>query len=519
MPGAHPRRAGTDFPDEPSATDGANPDDAPAPGRYRLRDGVRREGGLLVATRPLVVTRVNDAAARLVDALGTESYQSPVTVGAETGTDPSSVATLFEELHGRGLLEWRPSRDPSVRPSVSVVVTVRDAADHIGACLDAIGALDYPEYEVVVVDDGSTDDTRSIVDDHSCPTRLIEVGQPDAPVGIGASRNRGVEAADNEVVAFTDADCRPHGDWLTELVPALAAHDIVGGRVRPVGESGPSAYEAVNSSLDMGDRPNRVSRNGETPYLPTANLLARRSTFASVGFPERNVAEDVNFCWTALDRGFDVVYDPRGVVNHDYGSGERFGHRRRSYGASEALLATEFPPVGSVPIPVVPTVAGVLFAVLLGVTFGAGPLWSVAALTVGIAVTLAGNAWWTWRRSEGIVSVVGALRSLGRRTLSSAYAVARELTRYYSLPLMAVAGVVAVANPVAGAVLVGVVGIAAIGPAVVEFVVYRPAMGPFGYGWYYLRDHLTYQWGAYRGAVTYRTTSHLHPGRRFHIGR
>lgn len=491
-------------------------DSDPHPGRYRLRETVRCEDGLLVATRPLVVTRLNDAATRVVETLSTESYRHPAAVAETAELERSAVATLLERLHDRGFLDWRPAGEPGYRPAVSVIVVVRDAADHLGACLDALASLEYPEYEVIVVDDGSTDDTRSVAQSHGCSTRLVEVGRPDAPIGIGASRNRGVAAADKEVVAFTDADCRPRTDWLSKLVPALAAHDVVGGRVRPAETADASAYEAINSSLDMGSRAARVRRDGATPYLPTANLLARASTVESVGFPERNVAEDVHFCWTALERGFDVVYDPRGVVDHDYGDERRFGERRRSYGASEALLATEFQPAGSVPIPVVPVVAVVLSVFVATVVLPFGLAGSVAGLPVGGVVVAAGTVWRMRRQSGGLVDLTDAFRSLGRRSLSSVYAVSRELTRYYSLPVLAVSGVVAAVRPVAGVALAVILLLAAVVPALVEYRIQRPSTG-LGYARYYLRDHVAYQLGAYRGAVAHRTVRHLNPAGRFEL--
>jgi mycofactocin system glycosyltransferase len=510
------------FADSYSPIPGSNPLDrsegnATAPGRYRLRETVRCEGRLLVATRPLVVTRINDAATCVVDSLSTESYRRPETVAEAASVDRAAVETLLERLHERDLLAWRPERDRTYQPPVSVVVTVRNAADQLEECLDALEELGYPEYEVVIVDDGSTDGTRPLVEGHSCPARLVEVGRSDAPIGIGASRNRGVTAADNEVVAFTDADCRPRPDWLSQLVPALADHAVVGGRVRPADDDGVSAYEAVNSSLDMGPRAARVRRDGANPYLPTANVLARTSTYESVGFPERNVAEDVNFCWNALEHGLDVVYDPRGVVDHDYGDGRRFGQRRRSYGASEALLATMFPTAGAVPLPVTPIVIVVLFAFIAAVAlpFGLGGI--AVGLAAGIATLVGRDVWGTRRRSAGLVGVAETLRSLRRRTLSSTYAITREVTRYYSLPVVAVAGPVATVSPLAGGVLVSLCVFAAVVPAVVEYLIHRPAIGGLGYGWYYLRDHLAYQLGVYRGAVAHRTVRHLRPTGRFQL--
>lgn len=486
-----------------------------SPGRYRLRSGVRREGQVLICERPLVCTRLNDAAVSVVDALSTECYRSPAVVAAETGMNHDAVVTLLNRLYERDVLAWEPARDPAHTPPVSVVVTVRNAADHIDECLDALAALSYPEYEVIIVDDGSTDGTRTLVANHGSHPRLVTVGTPAAALGIGSSREAGVEAATHEVVAFTDADCRPDLRWLAELVPALAAHDIVGGRVRPASDAGAGAYEAVTASLDMGPRADRVSPGGSTPYLPTANFVARRAVLSEVGFPDRNIAEDVHCCWTALDRGYDVVYDPRGVVEHVYDE-RRFGSRRRAYGASEALLATEFDSAGSIPLPVAGVaVALVVLTALAGSLIGALPA-AVGVGGVALAAVFATASVARDRiRAERYVGTKPIVASLGRRSLSAMYLLMREFTRYYSLPIVLGATVVLLRWPTVGSLLLaGLVAVVTL-PAVVEYVIHRPATSPLRYLRWYLHDHFAYQVGVYRGAVVHRTGRHLDPMRRF----
>jgi mycofactocin system glycosyltransferase len=531
------------------------PDRAPSPscsgGRYRLRDEAQRNGSLLVTTRPLVVTRLNDAAVAVVETLHPTDYCSPATVAAETGLRREAVANLLAGLHSRGFLQWRPGRDPDYRPPVSVVVTVRNDGTPLRHCLDALADLDYPEYEVIVVDDGSTDETSDVVASHPLDLRLVSVGAARDPLGIGASRNRGVGAARHEVVAFTDADCRPRSDWLAALVPALGSHDVVGGRVRPSGQGPISVYEGINSSLDMGPRAARVRPGSETPYLPTANLLARRSVLQEIGFPERNVAEDVGFCWAALESGHDVVYDPEGVVDHDYGeSGKRFSARRSAYGASEALLTTEFPSPGAVSIPPIVALAAiaaamvaVLFAGLASLDSSLPVVGSVifssataagTGLLVGGLVALVGAGrpiYRAYRRAGGAVSRGAVLASLRRRALSTAYRVSREVTRYYAIPLGGLATVLVVVGAVrpgttalaaivvgCGTTLWGLLLVAVTLPAVVEYAIHRPAGSPAAFLRWYLLDHLAYGVGVYRGALAHRTAAHLDPRTRFRLG-
>jgi len=117
-------------------------------GEYRLRDTASVVGSVLLSRRPLVATRLNDAAVDLLATLDVEAFRSPATVAAETTYDVDAVVDLYERLHQRGFLAWRPGRDPAFQPPVSVVVTVRDDRQHLSACLDALAALDYPDYEV-----------------------------------------------------------------------------------------------------------------------------------------------------------------------------------------------------------------------------------------------------------------------------------------------------------------------------------------------------------------------------------
>jgi len=529
-----------------SLTERRQPETAAQPvGQYRRYETVTTRGSLVVSRQPLSALRLNDAGIRIVETLETTSFQTPTAVADAVRMDREAVATLLDRLHRRGLVEWRPDRDESFQPPVSVVVTVRDAADVLNTCLDALTALSYPSYEVILVDDGSTDGTRDLARTHRLSEagalRVVSVGSAGEPLGIGASRNRGVEEAAHDVVAFTDADCRPRRDWLTTLVPCLAAHDVVGGRIRPHGTSTTDTYEGINSSLDMGAYGGRVDPDGSTPYLPTANLLGRRAVFESVPFQERNVAEDVEFCWQALADGFDVVYEPAGVVEHDYrqATGE-FAGRRATYAASEGLLATRFTNGQRVPVSLGSSVAVV--ALLLGVVGVLGGLVTGTSdrMTTGTALVPVGllvggigwlstavlvRIWQSYRRLRCVVSVEDVLSSAGRTLLSSGYAVSRELTRYYSIPLtllglaaVGVGGATGSAVALAGGSVVLSLVVATVAlPLVVEYVVHEPDVSLAAYGWWYLWDHLGYQTGAIRGAVAYGTMAHLRPWKRLRL--
>lgn len=506
---------------------------SPSAGAYRRRDGVTLEGTVLSSRTPLAVTRLNDAASDVVAALDSGEFRPPEQVADAVGMETAAVRSLLEELLDRGFLAWRPSRDPAYRPPVSVVVTTLDAVDELEGCLDALAALDYPDYEVLLVDGGSTDGTVERARAHSLAAegtlRVVEAGHGGETLSIGAGRNRGVAAASGDVVAFTDADCRPRESWLSALVPCLAGHDVVGGRVRPAGDSSVDCYEGYNSSLDMGPRSARVTPDGDTPYLPTANLLVRRSVFDAVGFPDRNVAEDVAFCWQALEAGFDVAYHPAGVVDHEFRDGPRaFAGRRTAYGCSEALLEREFGATGSVAMPAVPLLGSFLlvFALMAGLA-GVGhsaPVWvGLAGLAAVGGLPLVETAV-RIRRLAGTAAAGTVVRSSLRAMLSTWYATSRELARYYTLPAVLLAFLTTGFGVTTGAPLGAVLGVAlfvgavsvAVGPVVVELLVYRPQY-PVRYCCWALLDTVGYQTGVYRGVLVHRTLAHLLPWRRFRL--
>lgn len=505
----------------------------PSPGQFQLRGAVSLEGPVLFSRSPLSVTRLNEAARTVVDALDTEQFLDPATVADRAEMDQQAVASLLSQLQNRGFLDWKPSRESDYTPLVSVVVTTLNSATDLGACLDALEGLDYPDYEVVLVDGGSADRTVELARSHELAAdgrlRVVEPAPEDAPLSIGAGRNRGVAAASGEMVAFTDADCRPRAEWLADLVPCLAVHDVVGGRIRPAGDTPVDSYEGDHSSLDMGPRSARVDPDSNTPYLPTANLLARREVCKSVSFPDRNIAEDVAFCWGALADGFDVVYHASGIVEHAYeGQPRAFGARRAAYGASEALLARGFGHGDGVPVPL-PSIVGV-FALALSLAaalLGWDSRVRLGSSVAGLAGLCGPPLWRTGtalRQVRTVVSPRTVLVSSLRGVLSTWYAVTRELARYYTLPAAALGGVCLLAGAVTAASAVTAVGATTLSlvaavvafPLVVEVLVYRPAK-PGRYVFWAVLDTWSYQAGAYKGIFAYRTVRHLVPWRRFRL--
>lgn len=201
---------------------------------------------------------------------------------------------------------------------ISVVIPVRNGARTLDPCLRAACDAAAPGDEVVVVDDGSTDESAAVAARHPCLLVRLE-----RPRGAGAARNAGAAAARGELLFFTDADCIVGPQSLQRAAAALAEagpRTVVGGTYdpRPHDPGFFPAFQAVFVNYHETRSPDRPD------YVATHALAIRSADFReSGGFAETflPILEDVEFCHRVRRAGYRLRMDPRLQVRHDFGFG------------------------------------------------------------------------------------------------------------------------------------------------------------------------------------------------------
>jgi GT2 family glycosyltransferase len=226
-------------------------------------------------------------------------------------------------------------------PKVSVVVCAYNAAGTMDECLSSLDALRYPNYEVIVVNDGSRDTTGEIAKRYA-RARVIDV--PNG--GLSAARNVGLTAATGEIVAYTDSDVRVDPDWLTYLVRPFLTSDVVGvGGPNVVPTDDPWMSQCVARA--PGGPVHVMLDDRVAEHVPGCNMAFRRDALLAIdGFNPVYVraGDDVDICWRLQARKQVVGFAPGALVWHRHRSSVRsFWKQQVGYGEAEAWLDAHHP--------------------------------------------------------------------------------------------------------------------------------------------------------------------------------
>jgi len=242
-----------------------------------------------------------------------------------------AVQGAFTEVPFSPRLRW---------PRVSVVVCSYNGARTIRDSLEGLDRLEYPDYEVIVVDDGSSDATGAIARQYEC--RVIQTENR----GLATARNIGLAAATGEIVAYLDDDAYPDPHWLTYLAATFlrSSYAGVGGpNIAPPGD-GPIAECVARAP---GGPVHVLTSDREAEHIPGCNMAFRKSCLEAIGGfdPQFRIAgDDVDVCWRLQERGWALGFHPAAMVwHHRRNSVRTYWKQQIGYGRAEAMLERKWP--------------------------------------------------------------------------------------------------------------------------------------------------------------------------------
>ena len=226
-------------------------------------------------------------------------------------------------------------------PSVSVVVCSYNGAATLRECLNSLMQLEYPNYEVILVDDGSIDATRAIASEYP---QVIYQYQENC--GLSVARNEGARLANGEIVAYTDSDCVVDEHWLLYLVQAMQDQNVeaIGG---PNITHDSDGWVAKCIAVSPGNPSHVMLDDRHAEHVPGCNMAFRRHTLLGIGGfdPQfRQAGDDVDICWRLLDADLRIGYAAGAMVwHHRRATVPAFMKQQKGYGRSEAMVHFKHP--------------------------------------------------------------------------------------------------------------------------------------------------------------------------------
>lgn len=226
-------------------------------------------------------------------------------------------------------------------PMVTVVVATYNGSRTLAECLRSLSGLNYPHYEVLVIDDGSTDAVPEIASQH--PVRYYRV-EPNG--GLSNARNEGIRRGDGEVIAFIDDDAYADPDWLFFMVSGML--DMEASAVGGPNFSPPDDGFIEQCVSDSPGNPTHVLLGDElAEHVPGCNMAYVKDDLEKIGMfneTHRAAGDDVDVCWKLLVRQKKIAFSPAAMVwHHRRPTISAYLKQQRGYGYAEAHLHQSYP--------------------------------------------------------------------------------------------------------------------------------------------------------------------------------
>ncbi len=226
-------------------------------------------------------------------------------------------------------------------PKVSVVVCTYNGSKTLDGCLRSLETLNYPDYEVILVDDGSKDSVPEIASRYSYIRYHRQQNR-----GLSVARNVGMDLATGEVIAYTDDDCFADADWLYYLVSKLletGASGVGGPNLLPTND-GPVA---ACVSASPGAPAHVLLDDALAEHVPGCNMAFWADRLRAIGGFDpvyTRAGDDVDVCWRLHAEGDQIVFAPAAMVwHHRRSTVKAYLKQQRGYGEAEGLLKRKHP--------------------------------------------------------------------------------------------------------------------------------------------------------------------------------
>lgn len=214
---------------------------------------------------------------------------------------------------------------------ISAIICTHNRASYLGAAIDSLLAQNFEDYEVIVVDNASTDNTRAVVEARLHDPKLQYVYEPN--LGLSVARNTGARIANSEILAYLDDDAEASAGWLKALMEIYEVDTkvaIAGGKVTLIWppDCVPPKWLSTNmtgnlGAYDLGNDLVYITQPGLTPrglnYSIRADFLQKIGGFdPHLGRVGKNLLSNEELYMTekALQMGFRVAYLPDALVAH-----------------------------------------------------------------------------------------------------------------------------------------------------------------------------------------------------------
>ncbi len=223
-------------------------------------------------------------------------------------------------------------------PNVSIIITNWNGKSWLKGCFDALRTQTFQDFEIILVDDGSSDGSAGWVAEHYPEVHLIEQYEH---LGFAGANNLGIRAASGENIVTLNNDTNPEPDWLQEMVNGLSSPDIGMVAAQTLIWDDPKLIDSAGIEVDWaGLGWNREWRqpvaDAETPeevFGPcAAAALYRRKMLDEIGLFDESFYtyyEDVDLAWRARRAGWRCRYMPSArVLHHHSATGGQFSNRK-----------------------------------------------------------------------------------------------------------------------------------------------------------------------------------------------